>query len=443
METRERVLNIEKAQKFFESRVNTSTKSRQSLIVPSEFDVDWKGAKYRYPKDRAEVVSAGIKSDEVIIAKIGGKVVDTYRELRVMSGVKFSHTLTFIATHIPLEGYTLTDEMRAAAVKGHSRDDKFTRIVLVHNLDGFFFSAERYVEGELLSCLVITNGYGGQQEIDNIVATKFLNGIQLLSVHRYEQTKRGGGLCNLCGRDDCGYDGSGDFAAGTGSCGRPEGVGNVTVRPAPKFEYVESGHDWTGNSNWGDPYGYTEGMGGGGTPGNPWPGYIHSSIIDDALKQLLTLLQLQKIKDGSEEADIKKYQTIDYNHMHAMRQPGETVAQAVAKMKDYFIAQVIDFKSTGNYFYLGMALHPIMDAYASPHSGFKVFDGDFWSTNGMAMHYAELTVNAGNAKDYLNAKGAVTNIYAMINKLPSNPTNSSISNIFDQWLSGYSRSYMK
>lgn len=174
------------------------------------------------------------------------------------------------------------------------------------------------------------------------------------------------------------------------------------------------------------------GGGCGGTPGLPWPKYLHDILINTALNMLSTT-QKELVKIGSNNADGDKYQTVQYNHMHSMRQPGQSVAQAITSTKEYFIEQVKAFKNTGNYTNLGMALHPIMDAYAPPHRGFQTFDGTWVD---FANHVNELI--PGDI-GYIDAIYGTKNVCSSIINLPNNPTNASIQLVFYKWLSGYTK----
>jgi RHS repeat-associated protein len=119
-----------------------------------------------------------------------------------------------------------------------------------------------------------------------------------------------------------------------------------------------------------------------------WPTTIHNKIIGETFKHLPVSLRSQ-IEKGSAFAD--KNQDTKSNHVHAMRQNGESAESASSKMQDYVNDHMNQYnwhKETWEickdnyliekaYFELGMALHPIMDSTAPPHEGFQVWEGLF------------------------------------------------------------------
>ena len=84
-----------------------------------------------------------------------------------------------------------------------------------------------------------------------------------------------------------------------------------------------------------------------------------------------------------------KHQDSKSNHMHSMRQKGESVESASSKMRDYINEHMNNytiFKEAGEYFQdnalveracfeLGRALHPVMDSTSPSHEGFQVWEG--------------------------------------------------------------------
>ncbi len=112
-----------------------------------------------------------------------------------------------------------------------------------------------------------------------------------------------------------------------------------------------------------------------------WSETDHNKIIGGAFSYLPESARIS-IEAGSKFADSLRFQSPQFSHMHALRQKGESVETASAKMYAYVsehMKNYIDFKSAGefekSYFELGMALHPIMDSTSPPHTGFQIWKG--------------------------------------------------------------------
>jgi RHS repeat-associated protein len=112
-----------------------------------------------------------------------------------------------------------------------------------------------------------------------------------------------------------------------------------------------------------------------------WPERIHHKIIDFAFEHL-PIQMISQIQEGSNYADSWKHQGPDFNHMHAMRQKGESAEAANDKMQEFVSVHMKEYSrlmEAGQpekaYFALGMALHPIMDSTSPSHEGFPVWEG--------------------------------------------------------------------
>lgn len=154
----------------------------------------------------------------------------------------------------------------------------------------------------------------------------------------------------------------------------------------------------------------------------------HHSIIDKRLSRHLTKERLEALKRGGDIID-KEHQATDEAHMHAMRSPNQSRLEALEEMKTFFVTQMNEFYRSGNYEALGMALHPIMDAYSPPHQ-FKEWEDDLAH---LADHAIESTVFYPTDAD--NAAVAIENAFLLtyVKKEPGE--------IFDRWADDYRRQY--
>jgi len=112
-----------------------------------------------------------------------------------------------------------------------------------------------------------------------------------------------------------------------------------------------------------------------------WSERIHNKIIGLSFRNLPYNLR-SEIEKGSAYADSSEFQAPTFNHMHAMRQRGESVESAKEKMQDYINDHLKEYyrllgsgETEKAYFQLGMALHPVMDSTSPSHEGFQVWDG--------------------------------------------------------------------
>ncbi len=118
-------------------------------------------------------------------------------------------------------------------------------------------------------------------------------------------------------------------------------------------------------------------------PSNPtsteWWAEGHRKIVRAVLEKLnLSSDVIDAINEGSKAADKSLYQKTEYAHMHAMRSPGDSVEETISKMRGFFREQIDKFYTTGDLESIGMALHPIMDAYSPAHE-LRVWNGKVWN----------------------------------------------------------------
>ncbi len=113
-----------------------------------------------------------------------------------------------------------------------------------------------------------------------------------------------------------------------------------------------------------------------------WPERIHKIMIKSFFDKKIENYLVNQIISGSNFSDHPKFQASGYNHMHAMREPGESIEQARDKMQQYvnhkldlFYQNIYDGNLEKAFFILGMALHPVMDSTSPSHQDFQIWDG--------------------------------------------------------------------
>ena len=139
-----------------------------------------------------------------------------------------------------------------------------------------------------------------------------------------------------------------------------------------------------------------------------WPTSIHNKIIEQAFKGTLTPDQIQILKDVSAQQDsiLGGGQANALSFQHAMRAPGQSVAEAAADYQ-YFVSMneeaatkaQVSFWIAGNPEFsndalkrFAAALHAILDSTSPAHAGFQVWD---WRNPALVWrhHWAENTIN--------------------------------------------------
>ena len=110
-----------------------------------------------------------------------------------------------------------------------------------------------------------------------------------------------------------------------------------------------------------------------------WPRPAHERMIDLRFPTLDPRLA-DAIKRGSAYADSFKFQTPEYAYMHAMRSYYDQPISEAQKRTEEFIELFLKMYKCeigrGNledaFFFLGMALHPVMDSNSPSHKGYQV-----------------------------------------------------------------------
>jgi hypothetical protein len=112
-----------------------------------------------------------------------------------------------------------------------------------------------------------------------------------------------------------------------------------------------------------------------------WPEDIHNEIIDSAFSDFSKTI-IKYIKKGSADADSAQNQDLNHSYMHAMRCPGQTIAEAQMKTEKFIDKQFAKYenklkqsKIQEAYEALGEAMHPVMDSTSPSHEGFQEWKG--------------------------------------------------------------------
>jgi RHS repeat-associated protein len=111
-----------------------------------------------------------------------------------------------------------------------------------------------------------------------------------------------------------------------------------------------------------------------------WDTKAHNYFIDIVFSNLHPAIR-DIIKNGSARADDMEFQDPLHAHMHGMSSGKMTPAEAKKAMCKYIkdhMGQAEDAKNNNDahyWFYLGMALHPVMDSTSPAHEGFQQWNG--------------------------------------------------------------------
>lgn len=135
--------------------------------------------------------------------------------------------------------------------------------------------------------------------------------------------------------------------------------------------------------------------------------------------------QLDDIKQGSKEADSGDNQKPENSHIHAMREPGETIEQTINEMRNFFVKEIGKYQKDNNYVSLGMALHPIMDSYSPVH--------DFNTWEGRWIDYVPHTIESTHL--YPSRTEQAANAIETICEGLQNKESPEA--LFDNWLTSY------
>ncbi|MCS4293992.1 RHS repeat-associated protein, partial [Comamonas sp. BIGb0152] len=166
-----------------------------------------------------------------------------------------------------------------------------------------------------------------------------------------------------------------------------------------------------------DPIGFRGGVNLTNYPKNPitsvdplglwasqWGAYVHQRAGYLVFGKEITQSQLSAVARGHVWADSAQHQTLEFTHMHAMRSPGQSKAQACEATNKYIKEQAqkaLNAKSAGNmdaaFFHFGAALHAIQDATSPAHSGFQEWRGDETESEKIAHVAKEVTLPDQNS----------------------------------------------
>ena len=121
-----------------------------------------------------------------------------------------------------------------------------------------------------------------------------------------------------------------------------------------------------------------------------WGEEAHNAIIKAMFPGLNPLL-LQAIEQGSASVDTLTNQFPGTAYKHAMRAPGQSIADAQSKMCAFVnsnLAGYLAHVGAGNireqimaYRDLGQALHPIMDSTSPAHAGWQIRENPLFNWN--------------------------------------------------------------
>ena len=118
-----------------------------------------------------------------------------------------------------------------------------------------------------------------------------------------------------------------------------------------------------------------------------WSTEIHNQILGRALGDLVTPEEMTTLQEAS--AYVDKFQSPEYNYLHAMRSPGQSVEDAQKAMANFVKARTYEFvvrAGDNPLFQLGRALHPLMDQTSPAHEGFQVWNGLWPPSNALGAY---------------------------------------------------------
>jgi hypothetical protein len=115
-------------------------------------------------------------------------------------------------------------------------------------------------------------------------------------------------------------------------------------------------------------------------PPGLWATDAHDYFIDQMFPNLPPAIR-DIIKEGSAYADKPEFQGPNFAFMHAMSSKSMSPDEARRKMCEYikkYMGEAQDANRAGTahyWFYIGMALHPVMDSTSPAHEGFQMWHG--------------------------------------------------------------------
>lgn len=111
--------------------------------------------------------------------------------------------------------------------------------------------------------------------------------------------------------------------------------------------------------------------------------YVHQRAGHLVFGKEISQAQLAAVARGHVWADSPEHQTPEFTHMHAMRRPGQSKADACKETNAYIKSEAqkaLDAKSSGKmddaFFHFGAALHAIQDSTSPSHAGFQEWSGN-------------------------------------------------------------------
>ena len=122
-------------------------------------------------------------------------------------------------------------------------------------------------------------------------------------------------------------------------------------------------------------------------PNGEWSKSVHHKMIKTAVNELVRDGYVSKkdadamikgMQKGSNKADgfLNGNQGTSKSYIHYMRDPNVSSERAKSQAKDFVNRNIADYKRTGDYEYLGLAAHTMMDAVCPAHAT-KNSDGTY------------------------------------------------------------------
>ncbi len=122
-------------------------------------------------------------------------------------------------------------------------------------------------------------------------------------------------------------------------------------------------------------------------PNGEWSKSVHHKMIKTAVNELVRDGYVSKkdadamikgMQKGSNKADgfLNGNQKTNRSYIHYMRDPNVSSEDAKSQAQDFVNRNIADYKKTGDYEYLGLAAHTMMDAVCPAHAT-KNADGSY------------------------------------------------------------------
>ena len=122
-------------------------------------------------------------------------------------------------------------------------------------------------------------------------------------------------------------------------------------------------------------------------PNGEWSKSVHHKMIETAVNELVrdgyvskkdANAMIKGMQKGSNKADgfLNGNQKTNRSYIHYMRDPNVSSEDAKSQAQDFVNRNIADYKKTGDYEYLGLAAHTMMDAVCPAHAT-KNSDGTY------------------------------------------------------------------